>query len=109
MKAKLTATSVRTLPFKPGNLETSYVDTQIPDFTLRVREGGSRALYFCYRRQGAGHRSPKIKIGNVEAVDFATARKTAKQYYARVQMGEDPAQDKADDKAKASETFGAVA
>jgi integrase len=42
-------------------------------------------------------------------IDIGKARETAKDLYARVRLGQDPAADKADSKVKAAETFAAIA
>jgi integrase len=50
-----------------------------------------------------------MALGSVAGVDFADTRKAAEKLYARVKLGEDPAGDKAQAKAKAAETFEAAA
>jgi integrase len=110
MTIKLTAANVRKLRGPhAGKTEVSYTDAEIPGFYLRVRNTGARTLTFQYFRQGASNKTPKIKIGEVGAIDFGEARKIARKYYARVQLGEDPAADRAEARVKASETFAATA
>ena len=83
-----------------------FRDDDVPGFGLRVREGGSRTLIFQYK---LGAKQRRIALGSVSGVEFADTRKTAEKLYARVKLGEDPAGDKAETKAKAAETFEAVA
>jgi integrase len=107
---KLTATNIRMLDLPRGKKEHVEWDTEIPGFGLRLRETGARTLIFQYGRRGGGNKNktPKIKIGTVGAIDFGKARKLAQNYYARVQLGEDPARDRAESQVRASETFGAI-
>jgi integrase len=103
---KLSAKNVKTEPLPKGRSEAIIFDDDVPGFGLRIREGGSRTLIFQYRL-GAKHR--RMTLGSATAVDFADTRKTAEKLYARVKLGEDPAGEKADAKAKAARTFEAVA
>jgi integrase len=103
---KLTATTCRTQKLPAGKNEAIFFDDDIPGLGLRLRAGGSRILVFQYK---LGSKQRRMKIGAVGALEFGAARDKAKEYYARVQLGEDPAGDKADAKAKAAETFEAAA
>jgi integrase len=107
-KVKLTKANIRTLAVPDGKEEEVYWDSEIRGFGLRVRESNSRTLVFQYFRQGPGNKTPKIKIGEVGAIEIDEARAIAKKYHARVQLGEDPARDKATAKRTASETFGVI-
>jgi integrase len=104
---RLTKSNIGTLAITNGKAEQIYFDDEIVGFGLRVRKTGGRTLIFQYGRRGPGNKTPKLKIGTVGAIDFAEARKVAKTYYARVQLGEDPARDKSDAKVKSAETFAA--
>ena len=103
---KLTAKSVRTAPLQAGKSEVIVFDDDVPGFGLRLRDGGSRTLVFQYK---LGAKQRRIALGSVSAIDFAETRKTAEKLYARVRLGEDPAGDKAETKAKAHRTFEPVA
>jgi integrase len=100
---KLTAKNVPTLPLPAGKSEQVYWDDDVPGFGLRLREGGSRTIIFQY-----GPPTRKMKLGAVSAVDFEKARKTARSLYHRVQLGEDPASDKAEARVKLAETLEAT-
>jgi integrase len=105
---KLTATNIRTLTLPADKSEVIIFDDEIPGFGLRIRKTGGRSLIFQYGRRSTKGRTPKTKIGSVGAIDFGKARKIAKNYYAQVQMGQDPAQAKAEARAAAVETFGST-
>jgi integrase len=101
---KLTAKNVHTLRLPSGKSEHVYWDDDVPGFGLRLRETGARRLIFQYGRRP----TRKMKLGTVSAVDFEKARKTARNLYHRVQLGEDPAAAVAEAKAKTAETLGAT-
>jgi integrase len=103
---KLTAATIRTLTLPAGKTEVLVFDDALPGFGVRLRLGGSRTFVYQYK---FGPRQRRLTLGSVAALDIGRARETAKDLYARVRLGEDPAGDKADAKVKASETFEAVA
>jgi integrase len=93
------AVSVLTLP--PGKSETEVWDDDIPGFGIRLRPHSTQWI-FRYRRGG---RQRRITIGAVSAISAAQARAIAARLYARVKLGEDPAGDRAETLARASDTF----
>jgi integrase len=103
---KLTVKSVKAVQLPKGKAEAIFFDDDVPGFGLRVREGGSRSLIFQYK---IGEKHRRMALGSANAVDFAATRKEAEKLYARVKLGDDPAGDKAEAKAKAAETFEAAA
>lgn len=103
---KLTTMTVRSASLPAGKSEAIFFDDSVPGFGLRVREGGSRSFVFQYK---VGAKQRRIALGSVAAIELGKARDTAKTLYARVRLGEDPAGDKAESKAKAAETFEATA
>jgi integrase len=56
-----------------------------------------------------GGRSRRETIGRVDRVPLETARETARKALAKVELGSDPQADKAEAKARAKATFGALA
>jgi integrase len=80
-------------------------DDDVGGFGIRLREGGGRSWVFQYR---VGTKQRRIGLGSVSAVDLNKARQTAKDLYARVRLGEDPASNKANAKKAVAETFGAT-
>jgi integrase len=103
---KLTVRIIPTLKLKPGLSEQIIFDDEIPGFGLRLRDGGYRGLIFQYK---TGNKHRRIAMGSVGAIDLAKAREDAKDYYARVRLGQDPAGDLRDAKVKREETFSAAA
>jgi integrase len=98
---KLTQDAVSKLVLSPDRWERVVWDSDIPGFGIRVRQHSSR-WFFRYRR---GARQPRMTIGAVSAISAAQARTIASQLYARVKLGEDPASDRAENIARAQETF----
>jgi integrase len=103
---KLTAVKVRSLALPTGKPEAIFWDDDVSGFGVRLREGGSRNFVFQYK---LGDKQRRMALGSVAALDFSKARDTAKDLYARVRLGQDPAGEKAHAKVKAAETFEAVA
>ena len=101
---KLTATTVRTLALPDGKAEAIFWDDDVAGFGVRLR-GKARGYIFQYK---VGDRQRRMSLGAVSALDLGKARNTAKDLYARVRLGQDPAGDKAEAKVKVSETFEAI-
>ncbi len=101
---KLTAKNVHTLPLPSSKSEHVYWDDDVPGFGLRLRETGARTLIFQYGRRP----TRKMNLGVVSAVDFEKTRKTARNLYHRVRLGEDPAAAVAEARVKTAETLGAT-
>jgi integrase len=103
----LTAAAVRALQLKDGATEGIVFDGAVPGFGVRLRTGGSKTYVFQYTI--GGHKQRRLTLGPVNALDLAKARATAKDLYAKVRLGRDPAGEKQRARTKASETFMAVA
>jgi integrase len=102
---KLTTSEVRKFELSRGQAETIIFDDEIPGFGLRVREGGSRTFVFQYK---LGNKQRRFTLGAVKALDIGKARDTAKDLYAKVRLGADPAGEKEHARLKAGETFEAI-
>jgi integrase len=102
---KLTATSVRALALPAGKGDYIVFDTDVPGFGLRLRAEGSRGFVFQYK---IGSKQRRMALGAASAISIGDARKTAERLYAQAKLGLDPAGDKAEAKAAASETFAAI-
>jgi integrase len=103
---KLTVGRISGLRLPPGKTDHIEWDDDVRGFGIRLREGGSRSFVFQYK---IGDRHRRMNLGAVSTIDFSKARETAKDLYARVRLGQDPASDRAEAKIKAAETFAAVA
>lgn len=102
---KLTTSEVRKFELGRGQTEAIVFDDDIPGFGLRVREGGSRTFVFQYK---LGGKQRRLSLGAVKALDIGKARDTAKDLYAKVRLGGDPAGEKDHARLKAGETFEAI-
>jgi integrase len=98
---KLTQDAVAKLT-RPPKGERIVWDDDIPGFGIRLRPHSATYVYR-YRR---GARQPRVTIGAAAAISASRARTIASQLYARVKLGEDPASERAEKLARASETFG---
>jgi integrase len=102
---KLTARNVA-LALAKGEAERIVFDDEIPGLGVRMRAGGSCNWVFQYKI-GTKHR--RMSIGAVSAISVADAKKQAGKLHAQVKLGNDPAGVKAENRARASETFEEVA
>jgi integrase len=103
---KLTDTAVRTARIDDGKSEKFIFDDDVPGLALRLRQGGSKTFVFQYR---LGQKQRRMALGVATASSVSDVRKLAQKLYHRVQLGQDPAGDKADGRAQAAHTFKAVA
>jgi integrase len=102
---KLTQRTISTLDVPRGKSERIIFDEDLPGFGLRLRRGGSRTWIFQFKI-GAQHR--RMALGSASAVTATQARKTANDLHAKVRLGQDPAGEKAEERARAAETMGAL-
>src|SRR5262245_66667698 len=77
----------------------------MPDFGLRMRADGNRSYVFHFK---LGDQQRLMALGTVTAINIGQARETAKDLYAKVRLGQDPAGAKAEARIAATETFEAV-
>ena len=102
---KLTTTSVRTLALPRGRSDKTFWDDTLGGFGLRLRAGGSRTWIVQY---DIGAATRRMTIGPTSTVDLGAARDRAKDILAKVRLGEDPAIQKIEARARVSETLGAL-
>jgi integrase len=103
---KLTAADIRKLSLKAGSAEAIVFDDDVPGFGVRLRAGGSKTWVYQYK---TGAKQRRLTLGPVTALDLAKARDAARDLYAKVRLGGDPAGEKVHARLKASETFVVVA
>jgi integrase len=102
--SKLTKTTVAALTLPRRKSELLVFDADLPGFGVRLREGGSKTWIFQYKL-GSKHR--RITLGRVSALEPAAAREQASKLHAQTRLGQDPAGERAESRARADETFGA--
>lgn len=83
-------TSVRRLQLPAGKKDFIYWDPEMPGFGVRVRS--AKAVYVVqYRFQKATQRE---SLGDVRKLTLDDARKVARQFFARIELGMDPREEK---------------
>ena len=102
---KLSRATTSNLHLPQGKSEFTYFNSDIGGFGIRIRESGSRRWVFQYDIAG---KTKQITIGKCTAIDAAKARQIASELHAKVELGQDPAAMKAENRARAEETFGAT-
>jgi hypothetical protein len=103
---KLTSATVRKLALPSGKPEAIEFDDDIPGFGVRMRDGGSKSYVFQYK---IGAKQRRMKLGLLSAMDIGKARAEAERLHAKVCLGQDPAGETAQSKARAHQTFKPVA
>jgi integrase len=102
---KLTKANVSKIALPPGKSEVIVFDDDVPGWGLRIRAGGSATWIFQYRQ---GSKQRRLTLGSATAITAQNARERASQLHASVKLGEDPAGQKIESRARAVETFGSV-
>jgi integrase len=101
---RLNDRTIAALIIPQGKSELLVFDDDLPGFGLRLRAGGSRKWVFQYRHNGRQHR-----MTNKASMDATRARAWAKKLHHEVGLGGDPAQEKADARIQAAQTFAKIA
>jgi integrase len=83
----------------PASGEVKVWDTSLPGFVLRVRAGGSKRFVVEWKRSG---RKRRLTLGVYGPITVDEARELAKQALARVSRGEDPAEERANERTAAT-------
>jgi integrase len=99
---KLTKAAIARLKLPQGKTDAIYFDDELRGFGLRLRAGGKRVWVVQYR---IGLKQRRATLGDVHKLDADAARKQAKDRLAKVTLGGDPQRDKAEARAKATETL----
>ena len=92
----LTKRSVEAL--KPIGKEYFVWDSQVSGFGVRVRESGRKTFIFRFRPSGT-RTDQRNSIGTYPSITVDTAREAARQLYAQVAQGRDPAAERRNAKA----------
>jgi len=101
---KLTEATIRTLPLK--GTDALYPDDDVPNFYLRVREGGSRTFLIQWRQGQVQRRST---VGKVGVYSLDEARKKARKLLVDIDNNIDPIARKAQARVDDRQLFGVLA
>jgi integrase len=104
---KLTDKTIAALTLRPGERERLIADDDMTGLRLRLRAGAkgiTRTWVYKYSQNGQ-QRSFTFDHGGHS---LAVARKRAGELQARLRLGQDPAQERAQGRVRATETMGAV-
>jgi len=95
-------------PLPPGKSEHLVFDDVMHGFGLRIRAGerGQHRTYIIQYKIGAKHR--RITLGSVAKVRFVDAKEGAQTIFAKVKLGQDPANEKAEARNTLSHTLEAT-
>jgi integrase len=103
---KLKQSNIDTIKIVGGRSETIVFDDDLPGFGLRIREGGSRNFIVQYK---TGIKQRRLTLGSTKMLTVEQARESAKDVFAKVRLGGDPAGDKISARAVVSElSLGAI-
>ncbi len=102
---KLTTATAQKLKLPAGAADKIFFDDGLSGFGLRVRDGGKRTWIAQYR---VGTKQRRVTLGTVENLDALAARQRAKDVLSKVHLGGDPQTEKAERRAQASVTVGAM-
>ena len=105
---KLTDAGVAGLELPVGKIEHFVWDAELPGFGIRIRAGAKR-WYIQYR---AGRQQRRESLGDVRKIKLADAHRIARRRFAEVELGADPAADRARARVEAAavkQTVGSVA
>ena len=105
---RLDAKTVARIKLPDGKADAIFFDDDLTGFGLRLRLTGNverKSWVAQYRHAG---RTRRLKIGSIEKLAPDEARKAARKILARVELGVDPAAEKATARAKAANTLRSV-
>jgi integrase len=105
---KLTKAALSRLSLPAGKTEHFVWDDDIPGFGLRLRVGGARMLVFSYRQGVKQRRMTLCSASALDDLGFQRTRKRAAELHAQVRLGQDPAGQKIESRARAAETMDAA-
>ena len=98
MKMKFTDATLAALEAPAGKDEYFVWDESLPAFGVRVRRLSTR---YCVQYRVAGNKQRRESLGDIRRISIPDARKIARQKFAQVELGQDPAAARAQAKAEA--------
>ncbi|HEX9321786.1 MAG TPA: site-specific integrase [Xanthobacteraceae bacterium] len=102
---KFSKATVAALALPAGKTDHVVFDDTLPGFGIRLRAGGKRGYVVQYR---AGGRQRRESLGDARTVDLDEARRAARRKLGAVATGHDPAAERAEARARAKRTLGAI-
>ncbi len=105
---KFNQQNVRSFSVPAGKADYILFDDDMPGFGVRVRTKGNRQHRTFVAQYKIGTKHRRITLGKVAKVSFETARKEAQKIFGKVAIGQDPANDKAEARKRASHTLDAT-
>ena len=100
---KLTKATLAKLELPTGRAESTYYDSGLRGFGLRVRAGGKRAWVAVYR---LGSKDRRVTIGDSAVVSPEEARAKAREILAKADLGEDVHARRKEEQGRADVTLG---
>jgi integrase len=97
MQKRLRAAEVANLLATDHHKDTSYFDTELARFALRVKPTGKASYFVRYTSKETG-RETRIVVGDAQALTLEEARKAARRLLAEVDAGGDPKVDRDQDR-----------
>ena len=93
-----------------GTSDKIFFDEELPGFGLRLRQGGKREGKRSWIAQyRVGSKQRRVTVGTIKTTSLDAARTLARSVLAKVHLGGDPQAEKAERRARASITVGAMA
>lgn len=89
MKRNFTDRFVRNLKPAPPGKRIEHWDTKVPCFGIRVTDKGHKT-YFLYLRWPGARWAARREVGNASRLPLEAARRVAREWLAKVELGVDP-------------------
>jgi integrase len=99
---KLQQNTIAELVPPNGQAEAIISDDDTPGLYLRIRASGHRSWLFQYK---VARKVKRVPLGDITVVSLARARKAAGDLHARVRLGGDPVEEKAEGIRRSSNTM----
>src|SRR6187399_3545053 len=87
-KVQISEKFVQVAQCNGGKRKTDYFDTELPGFSLEVRNSGGKTYYQRYRDDHGRER--QYKLGSAQVLTARQARKKARTIAAEAALGNDP-------------------
>src|SRR5262249_61371980 len=107
-RTPLTKSRIEKAKVPPGTGQIMLWDPIVSGFGVRCLPGGSKTFVFRYRPHGGGRSvNPRLlRLGSFPSISLAAARAAARIHAGNVAKGEDPAQQRAEERRRNRATLG---